>query len=61
MDEDCVERVLRAFYSYEVIYETKGEKWELIRALLKDTEEENTICFPFGSRVICAMKARKLQ
>ena len=61
MDEDCVERVLRAFYSYEVIYKTKGEKWELIRALLKDTEEENAVCFPFGRRVICAMKARKLQ
>ena len=61
MDEDCVERVLRAFYGYEVIYKTKGEKWELIRALLKDTEEENAVCFPFGRRVICAMKARKLQ
>jgi methionyl-tRNA formyltransferase len=61
MDEDCVERVLRAFYGYEVIYKTKEEKWELIRALLKDTEEENAVCFPFGHRVICAMKARKLQ
>ena len=29
--------------------------------LLKDTEEENAVCFPFGRRVICAMKARKLQ
>ena len=61
MDEDDVERVLRAFYGYEVIYETQGEKWELIRALLKDSEEENAVCFPFGRRVICAMKARKLQ
>ena len=60
-DGDTAERILRAFYGYEVIYETGGEKWELIRALMKDRAEENARCFPFGGRVICAVKARKLK
>lgn len=56
-----IDRVLRAFYGYEIIYETaSGERWELISARLTDRPEQGLHCFPCAERFITAAKARRI-
>ena len=54
------DRILRAFYGYEVIYEHGAERWELIRAYLSDEPETDCFSLPFGDKTICAGRARRI-
>lgn len=55
------DRILRAFYGYEVIYERGGERWELIDAELADAAEAGIFSLPFGEgKVIRAGRARRI-
>ena len=54
------DRILRAFYGYEVIYERAGERWELIGAYLADRPAAGCFSLPFGDTTVCAVKARRI-
>ena len=60
MSHGEADRILRAFYGYEVILEQDGERWELIGARLSDGPREGMRCFPFGEKTICTRQARRL-
>lgn len=60
MSPEEADRILRAFYGYEVILETGGQRRELIRARLAEAPEEGWLAFPFGGRVVLAKKAREI-
>ena len=55
-----IDRILRAFYGYEVLCERGDERWELIWARLADAPEEGMFSLPFGDRVINAKRARRI-
>ena len=54
------DRILRAFYGYEVVYEGGGERWELIEAALSDTPAAGLFCRPCAGGFICAKRARRI-
>ncbi len=54
------DRILRAFYGYEIVYDRGGERWELTAARLTDAQEEGLFCLPCGTKYICAERARRL-
>ena len=61
MRPETIDRILRAFYGYEVIFENRaGERWELIKARLADRPEQEGICLPCGNRVINAGRVRRI-
>lgn len=61
MPSEKIDRILRAFYGYEVIYENRaGERWELIEARLADCPDREKLCLPCGDRIIIAGSARRM-
>lgn len=60
MPFDRIDRVLRAFYGYEVIYERDGARWELIEATLADAPGEDLFALPCRDRFIRAKRARRI-
>lgn len=55
------DRILRAFYGYEVLYErSDGERRELIWARLADAPEPGSFTFPCGGKYVCAKRARSV-
>ena len=60
MTPEEADRVLRAFYGYEVICQRGDERWELIEARMTDAPVEGFFCLPFGGRLICAKHARRI-
>ena len=59
-DLETADKVLRAFYTYEVIYDDGADRWELIDGLLYDGPQPGMLAFPFRGKTICARRARRL-
>ena len=60
MNPELADRILRAFYGYEVVYEQAGSRWELIDARLTERPERGKACFPFADRFLCADRVRRM-
>ena len=59
-DLETADKVLRAFYTYELIYDDGADRWELIDGLLYDGPQPGMLAFPFRGKTICARRARRL-
>lgn len=55
-----IDRILRAFYGYEILFDRDAERWELISARLSDAPEAGLFCLPCGKKYICADRARRI-
>lgn len=60
MTVEEADRVLRAFYGYEVILRRPEGDWELIEAVLAEGPRPEYYAFPFREKTICARRARRL-
>ena len=60
MPPSDIDRILRAFYGYEVLYDRGDERWELIGARLAGAPEAGWFSLPCGDRFINAKRARRI-
>ena len=60
MEPERIDRVLRAFYGYEVICRKDGETWEIIEAEIGTGAKAAPFAIPFAGQIITARRARRI-